>query len=105
MAEKKADKNAVYAVSENVVVREIDGERIIVPLKSGIGNMDDDLYTLNKTGAAIWDKLDGRKTLNHVILELADGYKEETANEIEQDVLGFTTELVKRKMLVEVSAI
>jgi len=40
--------------SEDVVAREIEGDMIIVPLVAGIGNADDELYTLNETGKAIW---------------------------------------------------
>ena len=52
--------DAVYAPSEDVVAREIEGELIIVPLVAGIGDMEDELYTLNETGRAIWDRLDGK---------------------------------------------
>ena len=49
--------------SEDIVAREIEGEIIIVPLVAGIGDADDELYTLNETGQAIWQKLDGQRTL------------------------------------------
>ena len=39
----------VYTLSQDVVAREIEGELIIVPLISGIGDIDDALYTLNPT--------------------------------------------------------
>ena len=45
--------------SEDVVARIIEGELIIVPLVSGIGDMDDELYSMNGTGRAIWSRLDG----------------------------------------------
>jgi len=92
---------AVYAVSEDVVAREIEGEIIIVPLVAGIGDLEDELFTLNETGKAIWAKLDGRRTLNEVISELSAEYQEEP-DEIETDVLGLVTELARRKMLVAV---
>ena len=44
----------VCAPSDDVVAREIEGEIIIVPLVAGIGDADDELYTLNETGHAIW---------------------------------------------------
>jgi len=92
---------AVYAVSEDVVAREIEGEIIIVPLVAGIGDLEDELFTLNETGKAIWAKLDGRRTLNEVISELSAEYQAEP-DEIETDVLGLVTELARRKMLVAV---
>ncbi len=94
-------RNAVYAVSEDVVAREIEGEIIIVPLVAGIGDLEDELFTLNETGKAIWDKLDGRRSLNDVIRDLAAEYRGE-AGEVEGDVLGLVQELVRRRMLVAV---
>ena len=52
--EAKVDLDAIYAPSEDIVAREIEGELIIVPLVSGIGDMEDELYTMNETGRAIW---------------------------------------------------
>ena len=94
-------KDAVYALSDNVVAREIEGEIIIVPLSSGIGDLEDELYSLNETGRAIWSRFDGRRTLETIISELAAEY-DAPASEIEQDVFGLVNELINRKMLVEV---
>ena len=44
--------DGVYAPSEDIVAREIEGEIIIVPLVAGIGDMEDELYTLNETGSS-----------------------------------------------------
>ena len=96
--------DAVYAPSDDVVAREIEGELIIVPLVAGIGDMEDELYTLNETGKAIWDRLDGRATLDGVVTALAEDYDAEPG-EIERDVLGLVEELVRRRMLVEVAAV
>jgi hypothetical protein len=85
--------------SEDVVAREIEGELIIVPLASGIGDMEDELYTLNDTGKAIWNRLDGVHSLRQITGELAAGYSAPDGD-IERDVLGLTEELVRRKMLV-----
>jgi hypothetical protein len=95
--------DAVYAVSEDVVAREIEGEIIIVPLVGGIGDLEDELFTLNETGKAIWDRLDGRRSLNDVIAELTAEYQA-PPGEIESDVLGLAAELVRRRMLVAVPA-
>ncbi len=92
----------VCAPSEGVVAREIEGEIIIVPLVSGIGNADDELFTLNETGKAIWQLLDGKRTLQDVSRELSAEF-ESPAGEIERDVLGLVEELLKRRMLVEIS--
>jgi len=93
--EHKIDANAVYMPSKDVVARVIENEIIIVPLVSGIGDLEDDLYTLNEIGRAVWDKLDGHKTINDIVAKLAEEYQGPIA-EIEKDVTGFVKELVKR---------
>ncbi len=96
----KANLNACYAPSENIVAREIEGEVIIVPLIAGIGDMDDELYTLNEHGKAIWRLLNNKKTLKNIAEDLSREYQSLPA-EVERDILGFVEELLKRKMVVE----
>jgi hypothetical protein len=90
-----------YHPSEDVVARQIEGELILVPLTSDGGSLEDELYTLNETGRAIWERLDGKKSLGDVTAELSKEF-DTPPEEIERDVLGFTAELLRRKMLVEV---
>lgn len=97
----KFDLSKVYKISEDVVTREIEGEVIIVPLISGIGDLEDELYTLNETGRKIWEKLDGQKKLKEIISLLTGDFLD-SDGELEKDVIGFITEMVKRKMVVEV---
>ncbi len=96
--------DGVYVPSDDVVAREIEGELIIVPLVAGIGDMEDELYTVNDTAKAIWSRLDGRTSLQAVIAALADEY-EAPPGEMERDVVGLVEELVRRRMLVEVAAV
>jgi hypothetical protein len=93
------DLNGIYRPSEDVVARDISGEIIIIPITAGIGNMEDDIFSLNETGRAIWDKLDGTRRLKEVVSMLSGEYSGENA-EIEKDVLGIVEELLKRKMLI-----
>jgi len=90
---------AAYIPSGDVVAREIEGELIIVPLAAGIGDTDDELYTMNETGKALWARLDGKRTLGEIARGLAEEY-EAPPGEIEEDVRGLMTELMRRKMVV-----
>jgi hypothetical protein len=85
--------------SADVVARDIEGELIIVPLVAGIGDMEDELYTLNETGRAVWDRLDGRRPLGQIVEELAGEY-DASEEVLRVDVLGLVDELLKRKILV-----
>lgn len=89
---------SVCLPSDNIVARVIEGDMIIVPLVAGLGDADDELYTLNETGQAIWQALDGIKTLARVAEDLAVQF-DSPAPEIEKDVLGFAAELTRRGML------
>lgn len=93
--------DAGYRPSDDVVAREIEGETIIVPIVSGIGDLEDELYTLNETGREVWKRLDGTRTLREIVADLAGDY-EAAAGEIEADIVGLVEELVRRKMVVEV---
>jgi len=92
------DLNAVCKRSGDVVAREIEGEILIVPLVAGIGDAEDELYTLNETGHAIWQKLDGQRTLKDVAMSLVDEF-EAPLEEVEKDVIGFADELTRRGIL------
>ena len=98
--EKNVNSDSIYVISEDVVAREIEGELIIIPVAAGIGDMEDELYTLNETGREIWDRLDGEKTLKKIIEELSSEYGSSQAK-VEEDVMGLVEELLKRGILVE----
>jgi hypothetical protein len=89
----------IYVPSEDIVARDIEGELIIVPLVAGIGDMEDELFSLNDTGRDIWRRLDGKTALAGVASALAAEYSA-NPDEIERDVIGLVGELVRRKMLV-----
>jgi hypothetical protein len=92
--------NARYAPSEDIVAREIEGEMIIVPISAGIGDAEDELYSLNETGRAIWKRLDGRRTVEEICTDLRSEFAAPAAD-IEMDVKGLLAELLKRRMVIE----
>jgi hypothetical protein len=95
---KTLKRESICLPSEDIVAREIEGDIIIVPLVAGIGDADDELYTLNETGRVIWQKLDGEKPLRQVAAEISDEFSSD-AGEIEKDVIGFASEMVDRRIL------
>ncbi len=96
----KVSLDNVYIPSEGIVVREIHGEFIIVPIYSGAADMEDSLFSLNQSGRAIWDKLDTKRSLKDVVHALSLEF-EAPVVEIEKDVLGLTEELLKKRIIVE----
>lgn len=95
----KVDLKKVYAPSESVVAREVQGEFIIIPITSGVGESEDEMFTLNESGRALWDSLDGKKKLNEIISELSSDF-EAPISEVEKDCVGIMEELTERKLVV-----
>ncbi len=90
----------IYARSHDLVEREIEGELIIVPLTSGIGDLEDELFSLNEIGRDVWARIDGKRRVSQIVKELEKIYQVER-EKITADVLGFLAELAKRKLIVE----
>ena len=98
--------DAIYTPSEDVVFRDIEGELIIVPLTWGVGGMEDEqdaIFTLNEWGRAVWERLDGQRSLRAVAADLAAEY-EAPLEEIEADVVGLVGELASQRMLAQVGS-
>ena len=96
----KCSYDKIYKASEDVVARDIQGEFILVPVTSGVGNLEDAIFSLNETGRAIWNKFDGQKNLKNIAAELSEDFKA-PIKEIEKDCFGLAEELLKRRMIVE----
>jgi hypothetical protein len=92
----------VFGPSQDVAVRRIEGETILIPLVADIGDKEDDLYTLNKTGQAIWERLDGKKSVQDIVDELAALYQAPVET-IREDVIGMIQELARRRIIVSLS--
>ena len=52
--ETKLCLDRAYRMSEDVVARNIQGEFIIIPIVSGIVDMEDEIFSLNQIGRAAW---------------------------------------------------
>jgi hypothetical protein len=58
--------NAAYARSDKVIRRDVGGETVLVPVAaSGAADLEY-LYRMNAVGAAVWDLLDGRRTITEI---------------------------------------
>jgi hypothetical protein len=79
-------------VKENdLVTRDVAGEKIIVPIKGHVGDLEG-VYTLNELGVMIWQLINGQTTAR----ELAEAVRNEYdigAAEAEKDVVDFLRSL------------
>jgi hypothetical protein len=68
-----ADPGIVYSHSPGIVTRKTGNEYILVPVANNIADMNS-VYTLNETGAFIWEQIDGKKNLMEIIDNLVEEY-------------------------------
>ena len=90
------DLNTVLSHSSSIVTRKTGNEYVLVPIADNIADMNS-VYTLNETGAFLWEQLDGKRNLGEIISLLTNEYDidEVTA---ENDVAEFVEKM--RKFLV-----
>lgn len=91
----------IFQKSGRMVSRTVAGEVVLVPLRDSAGDLDS-IYTLNETGARIWNLLDGKHSLQVVLQGLLEEFEIETAV-AEQDLLELVGDLVRVGALEEVA--
>lgn len=82
---------SVFSHSPSVVAKKTGSEYVLVPLTDNIADMNS-VYTLNETGAFIWENIDGGKTVGEIIGAMVGEY-EISPEEAGKDVLGFISEI------------
>jgi hypothetical protein len=89
----------VFVRDGNVVSRKIAGELFLVPVKGKLAHMEQ-LFTLTAVAEYIWDRLDGRKSLNDILNDITAHFdvEEEPA---ESDIREFITELMGAGLIHE----
>ena len=65
--------DSIYKKADNIVTRKVMDETLLVPISGDLASMDE-LYTLNDTGAFIWQALDGTRTLAEIGRQLEQEY-------------------------------
>lgn len=94
--------NCIYKISEDIIFKEIEGTSILIPVISGVGDLNSDIFQLNETGSRVWEMLDGKTPLEKIIFTLIDEYDAPTEI-IEQDVLNLIQNLLKKQFVYEIS--
>jgi hypothetical protein len=84
---------SVLSHSPTIVTRKTGSEYVLVPVSNNIAEMDS-VYTLNETGAFIWEQIDGKRTIKELTAAVTNEYEidEETAM---KDVFSFIENLSK----------
>jgi hypothetical protein len=68
------EPNSVYAHGDSIVTRDLAGEKIIVPVRGKVGDLNN-IYTLNAVANDIWNLLDGQRTVAQIVAQLEEEYE------------------------------
>jgi len=77
--------------SPSVVTRKTGNEYVLVPVTNNIADMDS-VYTLNETGAFIWEHIDGNRNLESIIELLISEYDIDSPH-ARTDVMDFISKM------------
>jgi hypothetical protein len=83
--------STIYRKSESVVTREIAGETLLIPVTGSLADMQE-IFALDEVSAAIWEALDGQRTLEDVFKVVTEMF-EVTADAAATDTQAFLAEL------------
>lgn len=85
------DLKSVPSHSAHIVTRKTGNEYVLVPVANNIADMNN-IYTLNESGAFIWELIDGKKNLEEIIVAVTEEYDIDTET-AKADVLSFMVNL------------
>ena len=89
----------VFRKSDAMAFRKIGDEYILVPIRQGVGDLES-IYTLNETGARIWELIDGTAKGTDIRDKVVEEF-DVTPQEAEEDLVRHLEELVSINAIVE----
>jgi len=90
------DLKSIVSRSPSIVTRKTGNEYVLVPITNNIADMNS-VYTLNETGAFIWEQINGIRNVEEIIVALTSEYEIDKKN-AEADVFSFFENM--RKYLI-----
>jgi len=64
----------IFKKTTECVIKQAGNEFILVPLTDNIAQMNS-MYTLNETGAFIWERIDGKNSLESIAQMISDEFE------------------------------
>src|SRR3990167_1661611 len=64
----------IYQKDSNIVYRRIASEYILVPIKQQVADLNC-IYILNEIGALIWEMIDGKSNIEHILKGITAAYE------------------------------
>ena len=84
---------SILSQSTSIVTRKTGNEYVLVPITNNIADMNS-VYTLNETGAFIWEQIDGKRSVEDIITLLTEEY-DINKQKAESDVFNFIDDMSK----------
>jgi hypothetical protein len=91
----------VYAKNHDYVQRDVAGECILVPVRRSLTDSNS-IYVLNETGAALWGRIDGTRSVQTITTEFVQEY-DVALEQLHQDVHTLLTDLLSIHAIHEVA--
>ena len=93
--------STIYAKVPDFIQRQVAGECILVPVRRSLSDANS-IYVLNETGAALWDRIDGARSVQEIELDLTQEY-DVAADQLRQDFETLLADLLSIRAIQEVS--
>jgi hypothetical protein len=100
-AVKSANFGKVFKRNSDVISRKIAGELFLVPVKGKIADMEN-IFALTTVAEYIWDRLDGRRSLNEIMNDVVDRF-DVAQEQAESDIRELVVELMGTGLITEES--
>lgn len=90
----------IYKQIDDVVARVIAGEKLIVPVRGNLADMQN-IFTVDEVGSFIWDSINGKRTMEDIVALISDEF-DVPESEAAADLGEFLESLKKSGLIVEV---
>ena len=90
--------NSILSHSPSIVTRKTGNEYVLVPIANNIADMNS-VYTLNETGAFIWEQIDGKRSVEELIAAVTAEYDIDYEN-ASKDVFVFIDNMSKYLIII-----
>ena len=93
--------STIYSKAEDFVERQVAGECLLVPIRRVLTEANS-IYVLNDTGAALWSRIDGARSVQEIEQDFSEEY-DVAAEQLRQDFETFLADLLSIRAIHEVS--
>jgi methyltransferase-like protein len=94
-----AGLKTIFSHSKSIVTTKTGNEYVLVPVANNIADMNS-VYTLNETGAFIWEHINGKNSVEDIINEMMVEYEVDSVT-ASNDLFSFIDDMGKYLIVSE----